>query len=119
MRLSSARLALLYTGLVTVLTSVLLGTVYLLTRNALEREIGAVVRAEVEDLADDLRLGGVQQVAATLRLRADSWGRTGAVFLLADENFQRVAGNLSEWPREITASALAAQPAVTTTIANV
>ena len=112
MRLSSARLGLLYTALVTVLTSVLLVSVYLLTRSALEREIAAVVRAEMDDLTDDLRLGDVEQVAATLRLRTDSWGRTGAVFLLADENFQRVAGNLSEWPREITASALAAQPAM-------
>jgi signal transduction histidine kinase len=101
MRMSSARLALLYTALVTVLTSVLLGTVYLLTRNALEREIGAVVRAEVDDLTDDLRLGGVERVAATLRLRADSWGRTGAVFLLADAQFRPVAGNLSAWPRDV------------------
>lgn len=101
MRMSSARLALFYAALVTVLTSALLLTVYLLTRSALEREIAAVVRAEVDDLSDDLRLGGIAQVAATLRLRADSWGRTGAVFLLADEQFRPVAGNLTEWPREI------------------
>lgn len=103
MRLSSARLALLYTALITVLTSALLGTVYLLTRNALEREIAAVVRAEVDDLLDDLRLGGVDQVAATLELRSDSWGRTGAVFLLADQKLQRIAGNLTEWPRDVPA----------------
>jgi HAMP domain-containing protein len=101
MRMSSARLALFYAALVTVLTSALLLTVYLLTRSALEREIAAVVRAEVDDLSDDLRLGGIAQVAATLHLRADSWGRTGAVFLLADEHFRPVAGNLTEWPREI------------------
>ena len=99
--MSSARLALVYAALVTVFTSALLLTVYLLTRSALEREIAAVVRAEVEDLSDDLRLGGIAQVAATLRLRADSWGRTGAVFLLADEQFRPVAGNLTAWPREI------------------
>jgi signal transduction histidine kinase len=105
MRMSSARLALVYTALVTVLTSVLLGTVYLLTRNALEREIGAVVRAEVDDLSDDLRLGGVERVAQTLRLRADSWGRTGAVFLLADAQYRPVAGNLSAWPRDVATTA--------------
>ena len=99
--MSSARLALVYAALVTVFTSALLLTVYLLTRSALEREIAAVVRAEVDDLSDDLRLGGIAQVAATLRLRADSWGRTGAVFLLADERFQPVAGNLTSWPHEI------------------
>jgi len=103
MRLSSARLALLYTALITVLTSALLGTVYLLTRNALEREIATVVRSEVDDLSDDLRLGGVDQVAATLELRSDSWGRTGAVFLLADRKLQRIAGNLTEWPRDVPA----------------
>jgi signal transduction histidine kinase len=102
LRLSSARLALLYAALVTVLTSVLLLSVYLVTRGALQREINAVVRAEVNDLSDDLRLGGIPRVAATLHLRADSWGRTGAVFLLADANFRPVAGNLTAWPRDIT-----------------
>jgi signal transduction histidine kinase len=87
-----------------VLTSILLASVYLVTRNALEREIAAVVRAELADLSDDLRLGGVPQVAATLRLRADSWGRTGAVFLMADSSFRPVAGNLSAWPRDIALS---------------
>ena len=101
LRLSSARLALLYAVLVTVFTSSVLLSVYLLTRNALEREISAVVRAEVDDLSDDLRLGGIAQVAATLRLRADSWGRTGAVFLLADPHFRPLAGNLTAWPRDV------------------
>jgi len=101
MRMSSARLALLYTALMAVLTSALLVSVYLLTRSVLEREIAIVIRAEVEDLADDLRLGGVERVAQTLRLRVDSWGRTGAVFLLADAQFHPVAGNLSEWPRDV------------------
>ena len=62
--MSSARLALVYAALVTVLTSALLLAVYLLTRSALEREIAAVVRAEVDDLSDDLRLGVVALGAA-------------------------------------------------------
>ena len=101
MHMSSARLALFYAALMAVLTAALLATVYLLTRSVLEREIALVIRAEVEDLADDLRLGGVARVAQTLRLRVDSWGRTGAVFLLADAEFRPVAGNLSEWPRDV------------------
>jgi signal transduction histidine kinase len=101
MRMSSKRLALLYIALVTVLTGTLLGSVYLLTRGALERETATVVHSEMADLADDLRLGGLQRVVATLRLRRDSWGRTGAVFLLADAQFQPVAGNLSGWPRQL------------------
>jgi signal transduction histidine kinase len=98
LKLSSARLALVYVALVVVLVSALLGTIYLLTKNALERDIAAVTRAEVQDLADDLRKGGVDAVAAALRLRKDSWGRQGAVFLLADERQRPVSGNLSAWP---------------------
>jgi signal transduction histidine kinase len=101
MRMSSARLALFYAALMAALTAALLATVYLLTRSVLEREIAIVIRAEVEDLADDLRLGGVERVAQTLRLRVDSWGRTGAVFLLAEAQVRPVAGNLSEWPRDV------------------
>lgn len=103
MRVSSARLALLYAALVAVLTSLLLAGVYLLTRGALEREAAAVVRAEIDDLTDEMRLGGVERVAATLRVRTDRWGRTGAVFVLADENLRPVAGNLSAWPRDVAA----------------
>jgi signal transduction histidine kinase len=105
MRVSSTRLALLYTALMAVITSVLLATVYLLTRSALERETNMVIHAEMADLADDLRLGGLPRVVATMQLRVDSWGRTGAVFLLADSQFRRVAGNLSEWPRDVASTA--------------
>jgi signal transduction histidine kinase len=105
MRVSSSRLALLYTALMTLITGALLTTVYLLTRSALERETALVIHAEMTDLADDLRLGGLPRAVATLQLRVDSWGRTGAVFLLADSRFRRVAGNLSEWPRDVTSAA--------------
>ena len=101
MRMSSQRLALLYIAMVTLITGTLLGSVYLLTRGALERETATIVHSEMADLADDLRLGGLERVVTTLRLRRDSWGRTGAVFLLADADFQPVAGNLSGWPREL------------------
>jgi signal transduction histidine kinase len=101
MRMSSARLAMLFAALVAVLTGLLLLTVYLFTRNALEREIAAVVRAELDDLSGELRFGGLPRVAATLRQRADSWGRTGAVFLLADAQQRPVAGNLTAWPRKV------------------
>lgn len=101
MRISSARLALLYAALVAVLTTLLLAGIYLLTRGALEREAQAVARAEIGDLIDDMRLGGIERVAATLRTRADRWGRTGAVFVLADENLRPIAGNLTRWPREV------------------
>jgi signal transduction histidine kinase len=101
LRSAPARLALAYGTVVALTVSVLLGTVYLLTRNVLERDIKAIVAAEVEDLADDQRFGGIEQVVETLRRRTDSWGRSGAVFLLADSSLHSLAGNLSAWPSDV------------------
>ena len=38
------------------------------------------------------------QLVATLRRRADSWDRTGAVYLLIEPNGYPIAGNLAHWP---------------------
>ena len=42
--------------------------------------------------------GGLLQLVDTLHRRADKWGRTGAVYLLADPNGNPIAGNIARWP---------------------
>jgi signal transduction histidine kinase len=101
LRSSPARLAVAYSLLVTVLVSALLGTVYLLTRGVLERDIRTILTAEVEDLSDDFAAGGAPQLIRTLKSRTDSWGRIGAVYLLADASLQPLAGNLTAWPSDV------------------
>jgi hypothetical protein len=54
-RSSAARLAFVYGTVVLLLVVALQGTVFLLTRSALQREIHAIVSAELEDLAEDYR----------------------------------------------------------------
>src|SRR5215204_1352238 len=99
-RLSSSRIALLYVLIFSAgITSVLVA-VYFLTARVLDREVDAVIQAEVSGLVDDYRRGGLLQLIDALNRRADSWGRTGAVYLLADTEGNRIGGNIGSWPRE-------------------
>jgi len=100
-RSSSARLALTYGAVVLLLGIALQGTVFLLTRGALRNEIRTIVSAELDDLAQDFNNGGIDALVSVLRSRTDSWGRTGAVYLLTDEELRPIAGNLTAWPPDV------------------
>lgn len=102
-RLSTARLTTLYVVIFAAGITALLTSVYVLTARVLDREVDAVIQAEVNGLIDDYREGGVLQLIATLRGRADSWGRSGAVYLLVDSQGRRIAGNIAGWPMQIDA----------------
>lgn len=101
LRSSTARLAVAYGALSVLLISALLGAVFVLTRGVLQREIDTLVAAEVEGLTDLFRSDGIEGITETLRKRTDSWGRLGAVYLLADSSLRPLAGNLTVWPRDV------------------
>lgn len=99
-RSSAGRLATLYVCSIVVSVSVLLWTVYLVTQRALEREVDLVIETELEDLKEQYDTDGLTRLVQLLNRRVDSWGRTGAVYLLVDSQDQPQAGNLTSWPRE-------------------
>ncbi len=101
MRLSSARLAAFFVVIFAAAVTFVLTAVYFLTARVLDREVDTVIRAEVTHLVDDYAAGGLLQLVATLRRREDSWGRTGAVYLLTEGNGYPIAGNLVRWPDQI------------------
>jgi signal transduction histidine kinase len=101
LRSSAARLTATYGVIVLLLVVALQGTVWLLTQNALEREVRRVMTAELDKLAQDYIKGGIPELVWVLRSRADSWGRTRAVYLLTDRDMARIEGNLSAWPRDV------------------
>jgi signal transduction histidine kinase len=103
-RLSSARLAALYMIIFAVGVISLLTAVFFLTARVLDREVDAVIQAEVNGLVDVYRQGGLLQLIGTLHRRADSWGRTGAVYLLANPDGSRIAGNIARWPTRVVAN---------------
>ncbi|MGH8326871.1 MAG: HAMP domain-containing protein, partial [Steroidobacteraceae bacterium] len=98
LRTSAFRLALGYSGIFTLGVALLLMSIYLLTKTALSNEIDAVISAEMEGLTDEYRRGGLTGLADELTWRADSWGRTGAVYLLVDSKLAKEGGNLANWP---------------------
>lgn len=97
-RTSTARLAIVYGTVVLLLVVVLQSTVFLLAREALNREMHNVVTAELLSLTEEFKAGGIDKLAAALRSRTEKLGRVGAVYLLVNESRERLAGNLTWWP---------------------
>lgn len=101
MRLSSSRLAALFVVIFAAGITLILTAVYFLTARVLDREVDAVINTEVAHLVDDYARGGLLQLVSTLHRRADSWGRSGAVYLLTEANGYPIAGNLARWPQNV------------------
>ena len=104
LRLSSTRLVVLYVALVAASASLLLGGVYFFTLRAIEREVEAVIDADLEWLLDKNDRAGPAEMIAALRQHSERWGRTGAVYLIADDAYRPIAGNLSTWPEAARAA---------------
>ncbi len=97
---STNRLAAIYVGLCALCVGGLLWVGFLFTARGLEREVDLVIATELDGLKDDYDEGGLQRLVDTLNRRTDSWGRTGAVYLLVDSRNHKIAGNLSGWPSD-------------------
>jgi signal transduction histidine kinase len=71
---------------------------FLITSGVLQRDIDLVIATELDGLRDEYYAGGLPRLVEALNLRTDSWGRTGAVYLLLDAHNRKIAGNLPGWP---------------------
>ncbi len=95
-RTSTFRLAALYLFLFAASVAALLGYVYLNTAVLLERQTDETIRAEVHGLADQYRIRGLNGIIDTIQRR--SADDSSSVYLLADGEDQRIAGNLATLP---------------------
>lgn len=100
LRSSAARLTFTYGVVVLLLVVALQGAVWWMTREALQNEVERVMTAEMDKLAQSY-VSGLRELFEALQARADSWGRTGAVYLLTDAALNPLAGNLSAWPSDV------------------
>jgi signal transduction histidine kinase len=98
LNVAASRLAALYLIVFAAGVSLLLSASYLLTRHELELETDQLIQADLEGLRDEFELGGLPELLGALKLRSDSWGRLGAVYLLTDASLERLGGNLTAWP---------------------
>jgi signal transduction histidine kinase len=99
LKTSTFRLAAIYLAVFAVSVGAILAYVYWNTAGLLERQTDATIRAEVQALADQYRLLGLRGIADTIQRRSAERG--GGVYLLADANGKRVAGNLESVPPEM------------------
>src|SRR6201997_5795781 len=92
------RLSAGYTLLVTLAVGVTLGSAYLLTESLITDEVDLIIDTELKSLEEKYARSGVSGVTDEINLRIDSWGRIGAVYMLVDSKFERIAGNVTQWP---------------------
>ena len=92
------RLSVGYMVLVTLAVAVTLGSAYLLTDGLITDEVDVIIDTELKSLQDRYARTGIPGVTDEINLRIDSWGRIGAVYMLVDSNFERIAGNVTHWP---------------------
>jgi signal transduction histidine kinase len=97
LRTSTFRLAALYLILFAVSVSALLGYVYWNTAVLLQEQTDYTIQAEVQGLADQYRLRGLNGILDTVQRRSSNDSRS--VYLLADPSGRRIAGNLTSLPK--------------------
>src|ERR1700741_2213524 len=95
---SAFRLSVGYTLLVTLAVGVTLGSAYPLTERLIADEVDLIIDTELKSLEEKFARSGIPGVTDEINLRIDSWGRIGAVYMLADANFERISGNVAHWP---------------------
>lgn len=92
------RLAVLYVLLLGVSVAILLGFIYWSTAGFMARQIDATIGAEIQGLAEQYRRRGLTGLSAVIAERAARDPGGAGVYLLADNDYQPLVGNLHAWP---------------------
>ena len=94
------RLALLYVLLLAGSVCILLGFIYWSTAGYMDRQTNETIEAEIRGLAEQYRRRGLVGLTTLIRERVARDPVGASVYLLVDERFERVVGNLDRWPSE-------------------
>lgn len=95
---STIRYALIYAVLFAVSVTGVLGVVYWKSVGVITEQIDETIRTEIASLAEHYQKSGLGELAQVIAER--SVGRLGqrGIYLLANDSYERVAGNLDSWP---------------------
>jgi hypothetical protein len=105
LRNATSRLIAVHLVVVAVSTALVLAFVYWSTRSVIDAEVREVVEAEIRGLADEYRRLGVAGLAVAIDRRLQAPGERDDIYLLADQDGRRIAGNLANWPSGVTPGA--------------
>ena len=95
---SSFRLALLYMLMLCASVAVLLTFIYWSTAGFMDRQTDATIGAEIQGLAEQYRQRGLPGLSAVIRERIAQDPAGAGAYLLADQAFTPLIGNLDRWP---------------------
>lgn len=94
------RLAVIYLCFFTASVLGLLGFIYWSATESVTRQIDSTINAEITGLAEQFNQRGLVGLVQAIERRAGATGTSRGLYLLADEAFEPLAGNLSRWPAE-------------------
>ncbi|MCP3870492.1 MAG: HAMP domain-containing histidine kinase [Gammaproteobacteria bacterium] len=77
---------------------VLFGFIYWATAGLMDRQIDETIEAEIRGLAEQYRRRGLEGLSATIVDRVSRDPNGAAVYLLTDDEYTPIVGNLSHWP---------------------
>lgn len=87
-----------YVAGLSVAVFVVLAAIYAATSYSFFSSVHASVQGQLDDLAVAYQQGGVAAADAFIQQRTDPTSLNRFFFLVADENFEPLAGNLDRWP---------------------
>ena len=100
LKTSAFRLSVGYTFLIMLAVGATLASTYLLTQSLIADEVDLIIDAELTSLQAKFARTGLAGLTDEITLKVDSWGRVGAVYMLVDPEFEKIAGNVTHWPFE-------------------
>ena len=98
LRSSTFRLALVYMALFATSVLVLLLFIYWSTARHMSAQADATIEAEIAGLAERYRSDGFVGLTALIAERISRKPGGSSIYLLADEDFHPLVGNISRWP---------------------
>jgi signal transduction histidine kinase len=97
-RTSALRLSMVYAVSFAAALVALVFVIYLLTTRFIDAEVDTVIERDALSLLEAYGQGGSRGIMSELNLRAGTFSRINAVYLLADSEGFVIAGNLPAWP---------------------
>lgn len=101
LRSTAVRIALLFAGVFILFSLMLAGFLWWRTAAYLDREVDAVILADVQAIGDRLHDFGLPGAIQTINERVSRAADEHAIYLLTDPALNPVAGNINGWPLDI------------------
>jgi signal transduction histidine kinase len=101
-RSAGFRFGLIYALLLAVSAAALAFFLWWATAGLLDRQTEAAINTDAQGLAERWADGGLPALVVTIEDRLAQNVDDDAIYLLADQNMKRIAGNLASWPPSVT-----------------